>query len=641
VPDDGGPRGFGATVGSAEEDEDIRRTVAGLTVPRLLLKQIRSRPDDASIQWRTGSNSWRAWSWHEYGNVVGRVAGALQRLGFRRGDRAILMLHPSPQFHAVDSAILVLGGTPISIYNSSPLVRIRTLARHCQARVLVVEDRTLLSSVLEVRDQLPQLRTVIVIDTGGSALPSSIVRWDDVLSAEPVDLEQYAHGGQATDLCTVVYTSGSTGEPKGVMLDHAAALWTCESYLRRMERDLTGARWISYLPVAHIATRIYAQYLHVYAGLEDVTCPNPSDVDSVLVERPPQLFFAPPRVWEQYLARLESWIDTSGDPERRTQYRDAIDVSAQAALVELDRGSVPVELAAKRDAAKPLCHELRTQLGLGELVTGATGAAPTTPSLIATWIGLGVPMFEGYGLSESTGLMTVDPFAYRFGRVGRPMPGVQMRVAEDGELLFRGGSAFRGYLGDPDLTAEVLERDGWVHTGDLGRLDDGYVVLEGRKKELIINSGGQNISPTAVEMALLSMPLIGQVCVVGDNRPTLGALILIDPDAASRWLSARGVPGPERSHLHLDETLTAEITREIATANQQLARHERVTHFVLLPGEWPIDSDELTPTGKLRRGGIATKYADLIELMFAGPANVPGPRNRRFEPVAPPNREPV
>ena len=630
----------GVIVGSAEEDKDIRRAVAGLTVPRLLRRQINTRPDDLSVQWRT-EGSWRAWSWRQYGEIVARVAGALQRLGFHRGDRAIMMLHPSPHFHAVDSAVLLLGGCPISIYNSSPPARIRTLARHCQAKVVVVEDRSLLNSVLEVRDQLPHLRTVIVVDPGETAVPPSVLRWDDIVAAEPVDVQRCAEVSQPDDLCTVVYTSGSTGEPKGVMLDHKAVLWTCESYLRRMERDLTGARWISYLPVAHIATRIYAQYLHVYAGLEDVTCPNPADVGSVLVERPPQLFFAPPRLWEQYLATLESAIATSGDLQRRSDYTSAIDVSRQAALIELDGGTVPRDLADKRDAARPVCRELRARLGLGELLTGATGAAPTTPTLIATWIGLGVPMFEGYGLSESTGLLTVDPFAYRFGRVGRPMPGVQMRVAEDAELLFRAGSAFRGYLGDPDQTVQTVDRDGWVHTGDLGRLEGGYVVLEGRKKELIITSGGQNISPAVVEMALGSMALIGPVCVVGDSRATLGALIVLEPEAAVRWLTSRGLAAPTRDELHLDEALIAEVGREIAAANLQLARHERVTHFRLVAGEWAIDSDELTPTGKLRRPSIANRYAETIEEMFATPANVPDRQGPGYGLVAPANREPV
>jgi long-chain acyl-CoA synthetase len=221
------------------------------------------------------------------------------------------------------------------------------------------------------------------------------------------------------------------------------------------------------------------------------------------------------------------------------------------------------------------------------------------------------------------------------------MPGVQMRVALDGELLFRAGSAFRGYLGDPDLTAQTVDAGGWVHTGDLGRIEDGYVVLEGRKKELIITSGGQNVSPTAVEMALQSMPLISQVCVVGDNQPTLGALIVLDPDVALRWLSARGLPAPPRDEVHLDEMLHTEVAREIATANLQLPRHERMTHFRLLAGEWSIDSDELTPTGKLRRGAIVAKYKEAIDEMFASPATVPGRRNTRSGPVAPPNREPV
>lgn len=639
MPTDGalGPSGV---VGSAEEDADIRRAVAGLTVGRLLRRQVRQRPDDVSVQWRT-DGTWRAWTWREYGEVVGRVAGAFQRLGLHRGDRAILMLPPSPHFHAADSAVVLLGGCPISIYNSSPPARIRTLARHCQARLVVVQDRSLLNAVLEVKDQLPQLRTVVVVDPGHSPLPPSVLRWDDIVAAEPLDLETHAEIGQSDDLCTVVYTSGSTGEPKGVMLDHAAALWTCESYLRRMERDLTGARWISYLPVAHIATRIYAQYLHVYAGLEDVTCPDPADVESVLLERPPRLFFAPPRLWEQYLADLELWIATDVDPGRRPLYRDAIDVSREAALIQLAGGDVPADLAAAAEAARPACRELLSRLGLGDLWTGATGAAPTTPSLIATWIGLGVPMFEGYGLSESTGLLTVDPFAYRFGRMGRPMPGVQMRVADDGELLFRGGNAFRGYLGDPDLSIETIERDGWVHTGDLGRLDDGYVVLEGRKKELIINSGGQNISPALVEMALQASALIGQVCVVGDNRRTPGALVVLEPEAAARWLEARRLPVPPRAELHLDDAVVEEVGRQVATANLQLARHERVSHFRVLPGPWPIDSDELTPTGKLRRPGIAAKYAEAIEEMFAAPANVPGRRRPGTGAVAPSNRQPV
>ncbi len=298
-------------------------------------------------------------------------------------------------------------------------------------------------------------------------------------------------------------------------------------------------------------------------------------------------------------------------------------MSQQAALIELEGGTAPPELARRRDQARPLCQELRSRIGLGDLITGATGAAPTTPLMIAAWIGLGVPMFEGYGLSESTGMLTVDPFAYRFGRVGRPMPGVQLRVGSDGELLFHGGNAFKGYLNDPEQTAQVLDADGWVRTGDLARLDDGYVVLEGRKKELIITSGGENVSPVAVELALLAMPLIGQACVVGEGRPSLGALIVLDPDATSDWAAAHDVPtGPGRE-LHRSAAIITEVTREIAAVNTQLTRPERVLRFCLLPHEWLIDSDELTPTGKLRRNNIADTYEAHITKMFGGPANVP------------------
>jgi long-chain acyl-CoA synthetase len=533
------------------------------------------------------------------------------------------MMHPRPEFHVADSAIMLLGGCPISIYNSSPPARMRSLIHHCQASVLVVDEAKLLAPVLDAWSELPLLRHLIVVDPGDSELPRNVLRWDDLIEANPVDLEGYARIGRPHDLCTVVYTSGSTGEPKGVMLDHAAAMWTCESYLRRMQRELTAARWVSYLPVAHIATRFYAQYLHVYAGLEDIMCPNPADIGSVLVDRPPQLFFAPPRLWEQYLETLRAIVGATGDLQHRASLVGAMKVSQEAALIELEGATVPPGLARQRDAARPVCQDLRRRLGLGDLITGATGAAPMTPLMIAAWIGLGVPMFEGYGLSESTGLLTVDPFAYRFGRVGRPMPGVQMRVADDGELLFRGGNAFTGYLNDSEETAHVLGADGWVHTGDLGRIDDGYVMLEGRKKELIITSGGENVAPVAVEFALLAMPLIGQVCVVGNEQPTLGALVVLDIGAASAWATAGGSPPRSGDDLHLQHVVITEVGREIAAANEHLTRPERVSRFCLLPQEWLVDSDELTPTAKLRRSQIAAKYASEIAKMFAGPATVP------------------
>ena len=616
----------GDVVGPAVEAADIRAAVAGLTVPALLARRARTRPDDASIHWRR-DGAWHAWSWREYGEQVARVAGALRGLGFGRGDRAVLMTHPQPEFHVADSAVLLLGGCPISIYTSSPPERVRYLVNHSRASVVIVEDRRLLEPVLAVRDELPGLRHVVVVDPdpgpGDGELPPGVLRWDDLLAAEPVDLDACAAAARPDDLCTVIYTSGTTGVPKGVMLDHAAVLWMCESYVRRYPQDLTGARWISYLPVAHIATRLYAQYLHVHAGLEDVMCANPADIGPVLVDRPPQLFFAPPRLWETYRTSLLEWIDTIDDPARRARLGRAMQVSQEAALIGLGGGVMPPALAREHGELRPACDELRAHLGLGELITGATGAAPTSPELIAAWTGLGVPMFEGYGLSESTGMLTVDPFAYRFGTVGRPMPGVELRVADDGELLFRGGNAFKGYLDDPERTAEVVDADGWVATGDLATIDDGYVVLRGRKKELIVTAGGENVSPVAVEHALLALPLVGQACVVGEGRPMLGALVLLDGHAAAAWASDHGVAFTDPEELATDSAVLAEVARQVAAANEQLVRQEKVRRFRVVPGEWLPDSDELTPTAKLRRSGVVTKYAAEIEAMFAGPVTVP------------------
>ncbi|CUU57145.1 Long-chain acyl-CoA synthetase (AMP-forming) [Parafrankia irregularis] len=674
--------------GSAEtgaQAADIQAAVAGRTVPGLLARQCRTRPDEASVHWRDG-DTWRAWSWREYGAQVARIAGALERLGFHRGDRAVLLTHPGPEFHVLDSAVLLLGGCPISIYNSSPPERIRHLVAHAGASVVVVADRVLLDRVLAVRHALPGLRHVIVLRPGtgdpadapvgdlasgtptegpppggvlpdgvprDGAFPDGVLSWTDLLEAEPVDLAGRAALARPEDLATVIYTSGTTGLPKGVLLDQRAVLWQCESYRRRLDRDLTGARWISYLPLAHIATRFYAQYCHVYAGLEDVVCPNPADVASVLPDRPPQLFFAPPYLWERFLGELRAWVDSIGDPALADRYRRALELGQRVALHEFAGEAIPGELAGEYARLRPAARELRARLGLGDLWTGAIGAAPANPALLASWIGLGVPMFEGYGLSESTGLLTVDPFAYRPGTVGRPMPGVEVRLDDDGELLFRSGAAFRGYLDDPAQTSAAVDRDGWVRTGDLAWLDDGYVVLRGRKKELLITAGGENVSPVAVEMALAAQPLVGQVCVVGDGQPGPGALVILDPQAAEHWATEhwttehwtaeQGAVGhdpadpaePARPAMPVDladlaahPDLLAALARQIGAANETLVRPEKVRRFRVLAAEWLPDSDELTPTAKLRRAQIAAKYAADIAAMFAAPPNVPAAPRR-------------
>ena len=621
----------GEILGSAAEAEDIRTAIAGLTVPALLARQVRERPGDVSIQWRRGG-SWQAWTWQQYGDEVARIAGALERAGVRRGDRAVLLARPGPESHAADSAVLLLGGCPISLYTSSPPARLRALIGHSDAVLAVVEDREMLDRLLAVRAELPRLRLVVVLDPGAADLPDGVLRWADLARDRPVDLDARAATATPGDLCTVIYTSGNTGAPKGVLLDHAAVLWQCESYRRRLGRDLTGARWVSYLPMAHIATRFYARYLHVYAGLEDISCANPADVEGVLVERPPQLFFAPPRLWEKFLDSVRAWIDGMADGERAHRLARALRVGADAALPGLLGEPVPAALAAEREELRPACAEIRRRLGLEHLLTGATGAAPTSPQLLAAWIGLGVPMFEGYGLSESTGMLTVDPFAYRFGSVGRPMPGVQLQLAPDGELLFRAGSAFRGYLGDPELTAATVSDDGWISTGDLARFDDGYVVLQGRKKELLITAGGENVSPVGVEFALTAQPLVAQACVVGDGQPSLGALVVLDAAAARDWARRRGLEDEAAAEPTGHPELLAEVGRQIAAANLQLTRQERVWRFRVLPGEWLPDSDELTATAKLRRGQVAAKYAEHITGMFAAPENVPRPAPRGRAP---------
>jgi long-chain acyl-CoA synthetase len=594
--------------------EDIAAAVAGTTVATSFRDTVRARGDQVALRWKDG-DGWGEWTWAEYADRACRVASALSALGVQRGDRVVLMMRNRPEFHIADVAALLVGATPVSIYNSSPPEQIQYLVQHSGAVTAVVEDAGFLERILKVRDELPRLEHVAIINDDGQA-PDGVLHWDDWVAAAPVDLDQAAAIARPEDLATVIYTSGTTGPPKGVMLDHANVTWTVESLGRALDfTDPTGFRLVSYLPMAHIAERMNSHYQGVTFGYEVTTCPEPSQVAQYLPDVRPQLIFAVPRIWEKMHAGVLAV--TSRDPEQATALEAALAVGEQEQAYRARGEPLPADLAETYETQAPTLAFVRGVLGLDAVVSAISGAAPIPREVLVFFRSLGVELSEIYGLSESSGPLTWTPCRVKIGTVGPPVPGCEVRLADDGEVLAAGGNIFRGYLDDPVKTAEALDDDGWLRTGDIGELDDdGYLRIVDRKKELIITAGGKNISPANLETALKASPLIGQACVIGDDRPFVSALVVLDPEVAPEWAKAHGVEVGSVAELAHDPVVHAEIEREVAAANQRFSNVERIKQFTILGDEWLPDSEELTPTMKLKRRGINAKYAAEIEAMY-------------------------
>ncbi len=594
--------------------EELTAQTAGRTVPLAFRDQVRARPDAVALRWLDGT-AWKESTWADYGDQAARLAGALGDLGVGHGDRVVLMLRNRPEFHVADVASMLVGATPVSIYNSSSAEQVAFIAGNCGARVAIVEDAGFLATLLEARPELPDLRHIVVVEEvehGPDVMP-----WSELLERAPVDLDEAAAVAQPADLATVIYTSGTTGPPKGVMIDHANIAWTVQCLrVALADVDVIGRRLVSYLPMAHIAERMTSHYQGIEFGYEVTTCPEAGAVASYLPQVRPEVFFAVPRVWEKMEAGVRAVL--ASDPDKAAEFERALEIGAQSAACRAAGTELPPELApaselVEREALGPV----RTLLGLDQLVTAISGAAPISPGVFGFFRALGVPLSEIYGLSETSGPMTWEPFRVRPGTVGPAIPGEEVRLDDDGEVLCRGGNIFRGYLDDPERTAEALDPDGWFHTGDIGEFDDaGFLRIVDRKKELIITAGGKNISPANLESALKAHPLIGQAMAIGDGKPYISALLVLDPEVAPAWAAGRGIDGLSLVDLASHPEVVAEMELAVAAANEQFSKVEKIKRFVVLGTEWMPDSEELTPTMKLKRRGVHAKYADEIATLY-------------------------
>jgi long-chain acyl-CoA synthetase len=556
-------------------------------------------------------DGWRTTSWRELADQVARVAGALQEHGVGAGDRVVLMLRNRPEFSVVDLAALALRATPISLYNSSSAEQIAYLAGHCRAKVAVVEA-DFLDRVAAARSSLPLLQATVVVGGDGD-LP-----YERLLDGDPVDLAAAAGGLRPDDLATVIYTSGTTGPPKGVMIDLRNVLHQVLALDQLWHVDPPDGpeRRLSFLPMAHVAERVTTHYASLHGAALVTTCPDLQQLGAYLGATRPHVVFGPPRVWEKLKAGIEAAVAAQGD-DAGARFRAGLDVGRRVAALRAFGQPVPADLAAQWSQVDQSFAGVRALVGLDAARVAITGAAPIPVDVVEFFRALGVPFAEVYGMSENTGAMTLDVDRVKPGTVGRPLPGVEVRIADDGEVLCRGAIVSRGYLDDPVKTADAFDADGWLHTGDIGVLDDeGYLRIVDRKKELLITAGGKNVSPANLEAALKGIPLVGQACVFGDGKPYLTALLVLDPDAAAGWAAAHG-RAADLAGLAEDEQLLAEVAAGVEEANRAFSTAEQIKRWHVVGEEWLPDSDVLTPTMKLKRRGVQERYGDVVERLYS------------------------
>jgi long-chain acyl-CoA synthetase len=596
---------------------DLDERVAGRTIPTEFLRTSATRSSEVALQWMEG-DSFARLTFGELADRVARAAAGLRSLGVGPGDRVVLMMRNIPDFHWVDLAVTFLGATPLSIYNSSSPEQVQYLVDHCGAKVAIVEDEGFLERFLKVRESLPSIESIVVLDAP-DPMPDDAHAGSILSDGEPLDLEDLVHISQPDDLATIIYTSGTTGNPKGVMLSHYNLVWTGESQLESFgwpRDEMAGKRLVSYLPMAHIAERMVTHYGMILFGYQVTTCPDPSQIATYAREVHPNIIFGVPRVWEKVYAGVQGALAL--DPEKKAQFDEAIE-AASPIREKITWGTAnDDELATYQFLDDVAFSTVRGLIGLDECDLAVTGAAPITAEMITWFRTIGVPLAEVYGLSETTGPMTFAAFDVKVGSVGPATPGCDVRIAEDGEVICKGGNVFVGYLNDPEKTAEVLDSDGWFHSGDIGEMDDdGYVTIVDRKKELIITAGGKNVSPANLEAALKTIPLVAQAAAIGDNRPFVSALVVLDPEIAPVWASQRGIGGLSLEELAVDETVIAEVEAGLDAAMASFNHAERVKRIRVLGEEWLPDSDVLTPTSKLKRRGIHARYAVEIEGLYS------------------------
>ena len=614
-----------ADTGVLSERTTIEAAIAGRTVCDELLRTAELHGARPAYSGREAGGGWETLTWSEVRERALELAAAFLASGIEPGDVIALMMPNRPEHALTDLGAVHARGVPLTVYATLAPEQIQFIAANCSARIAVLDGRGQLDRWGPILDRLPELRRIVVLDAAACPAGEPFMTWDaflalgrERLAADAGGVSDRWRAAEPDDPVTLLYTSGTTGNPKGVPLTHRHVLYEAVASMRAAaipDHPVT----VSYLPLAHIAERVLSIYLPIHLAGHLHFCPDAGQLLPTLQEVHPTAFFGVPRVWEKFMAGLLAMLGAEQDAERKAGVMRALEAGrAHIAERQYGRRPSPEVTAAYQRADAAVLSPVRGLIGLDRAQWLGSAAAPMPVEVTRFFSGLGLTILDVYGMTETTGAVTGNrPDAFTIGTVGPPLPGNEIHIAEDGEILVRGSSCCHGYLDRPEATAELLDEDGWLHTGDIGGIDgDGFVSILDRKKELIITAGGENISPASIESLLKENPLIGQALAYGDRRPNIVALLTLDGEVAPAWAKARGIAVTDLVTLAEHPEVQREIAGAVAAANARLAGVQQVKRWRLLPMEWTAESEELTPTLKLKRRVVHAKYSDVIDSLY-------------------------
>jgi long-chain acyl-CoA synthetase len=593
------------------------------TLPALFAAQAARQGDRLAIRFKE-YGIWHRVTWRQYGEHVRTVAAALLAFGLRRQENVAVLGENRPEWLYCHLGIQTAGGATCGIYPTSAPEQVKYLLNHSEARLIFVENEEQLDKLLLVAGET-RLERIVVWDAKGlwGFADERVVFFDDFLKQgiayaerHPGAVDERRDAIAPDDTAMIIYTSGTTGPPKGAMLSHASILW--QARVAAIVNPVSAAdEVVSYLPFAHIYENLISVFGAIANGYVVSFVESLDTLFQNLREVSPTYFGSVPRIWEKLASTVELRMDDS-TRLKRWLYRAAVAVGRRRARAVLARRPVgPGLAAAYRLAYWTVLAPLKRRLGFDRTRLAVCGAAPASPELFEFYHALGIPLIEGYGMTESTGVISINRVADpRVGTVGEPLPGIEVALADDGEILTRGPHVFKGYFKDPELTAQTIDREGWLHTGDVGAFEDGHLKIMDRKKDIIITAGGKNITPAYIENKLKFSPYIQDAVVVGDGRRYCVALVLIDEDNVTKFAQDHRIPFTTFQDLTQNREIVRLIEAEVDKVNTTLSQVESIKKVALLPRRFYEEEGDVTPTKKVKRRSVETRYADLIEGLY-------------------------
>jgi len=589
----------------------------------LLENWAKTKSNASAIHGKDG-NSWKGYTWKEYWNAVRETAKGLIALGHEVGDCVAIVGDNRVEWVICQFGIMASRGIPAPIYTTNTDEQTAYIVDHCRAKIAICDKQLQFDKYQRcIEAGTFSVEKIITMDDLGSKDEKVITL--DALRAlgreqDDAELDKRLKELKEDETALLIYTSGTTGVPKAVTLEHGGLVMMGNSILDnfpifRGEKDY---RAVSYLPLCHVAEQVFTNMLHLGSGGKVYFCPDLKQVKDYLVDVRPTIFLGVPRVWEKFQAALEARLaEATGIKAKLASW--ARKTELECFKKEVQRGSQYAPFKRKM-ANKLVISKVKEKLGLDQLICAATGAAPIALTTLEFFASLGITIYEGYGMSETTGVSTCSAYMKpRFGTVGKPLNGVEVKIAEDDEILLKGRNMTKGYLHMPEQTAELIDDDGWLHTGDLGSFDnDGNLKITGRKKDLLITAGGKNVAPAEMEAHLKGILGVGQAVVVGDRQPYLCALLVLDPEARDELCNKLGIPNDSLENIASSDKLQAYLTQRVEEdCNKKVARYQTIKKFKVLPVEFSVETDELTPTMKIKRNVVNKKYKGEIEALYA------------------------